>query len=147
MISLNQTKTIDNMVQYKIVVAASLCAFVSAGLLPRYHQIPSSNGFPNPTKDESQQIAMEAGGLLPPNSTLPTALDAESITTFQLIAVNELFESAFFNSLYHNVSTGVDGYQVDDSAHIAEIIRVVAAVSHPRNDFIGSIMSSVLTPV
>lgn len=67
------------------------------------------NGFPNPSPSALKQIQLEAGGTLP-NTALPTDLKADAIQALQIIAVNEIFETAYFSSLLDNVTNGVSGY-------------------------------------
>lgn len=67
------------------------------------------NGFPNPSAKSLMQIQKEAGGTLP-NTPLPTNLAADAIQSLQIIAVNEIFETAYFSSLLDNVTNGVSGY-------------------------------------
>ncbi|XWW97969.1 hypothetical protein V2A60_005965 [Cordyceps javanica] len=87
--------------------------------------IPSNDGFPNPNAQQSLSIAKDAGGLLP-NVPLPTKLGPGSKTTFQLIAFNELFEVAFFDSLLQNVTKGVEGYKIN--AHADKITKILTTV-------------------
>jgi hypothetical protein len=67
------------------------------------------NGFPNPSPSALKAIEMQAGGTLP-NTALPTSLPADAILSLQVIAVNEIFETAYFSSLLNNVTNGVSGY-------------------------------------
>nr|AFK23388.1 later sexual development protein [Cordyceps militaris] len=94
--------------------------------------IPNNDGFPKPDAQQSLTIAKAAGGLLP-NLPLPTTLGAGSKTTFQLIAFNELFEVAFFDSLLQNVTTGVEGYKILSNVEkITKILTTVRAVGVMR---------------
>lgn len=68
-----------------------------------------NNGFPNPSPSALAEIQKEAGGTLP-NTPLPTSLKADAIQSLQVIAVNEIFETAYFSSLLHNVTNNVHGY-------------------------------------
>ncbi|KAJ3497797.1 hypothetical protein NLG97_g1621 [Lecanicillium saksenae] len=87
--------------------------------------IPSNDGFPKPNAQQQLSIAKDAGGLLP-NVPLPTKLGPGSKTTFQLIAFNELFEIAFFDSLLTNVTKGVEGYKINN--HIDKITKILTTV-------------------
>ncbi|OAA57332.1 late sexual development protein [Cordyceps fumosorosea ARSEF 2679] len=87
--------------------------------------IPNNDGFPKPDTQQSLSLAKEAGGLLP-NVPLPTKLGPGSKTTFQLIAFNELFETAFFDSLLQNVTKGVQGYKVEQ--HGEKITKILTTV-------------------
>ena len=110
--------------------SAGLISSAFAGLLPRSFKIPSGDGFPSPNNGQLQKIALQAGGKLP-GAALPTSLGDGSTVAFQLIAFNELFETAYFNSLLHNVTNSVEGYEVDgDKRGEAEkILKTVVAVS------------------
>ncbi|KAJ3490065.1 hypothetical protein NLG97_g5857 [Lecanicillium saksenae] len=65
--------------------------------------VPGNDGFPKPNEDQKVALAAQAGGKLP-NVALPTELGPESTTAFQLIAFNELFETAYFDSLLQNIT-------------------------------------------
>ena len=92
---------------------------------------PNNDGFPAPNDQQKLGIAVQAGGLLP-NTPPPTSLGAGSATAFQLIAFNELFETAYFGSLVQNISAGVDGYQAENKDELVKIFSTVLAVSeHP----------------
>lgn len=91
--------------------------------------IPNNDGFPKPNAQQLISIAKVAGGLLP-NVPLPTKLGPGSKTTFQLIAFNELFEVAFFDSLLQNVTRGVEGYKIN--AHIDKITKILTTVRAVR---------------
>lgn len=108
----------------KVFAAATFACVVSSRNIPRSFGIPSSNGFPAPDEQQALKIANQAGGF-PPNSPLPTSLPADSTTAFQLIAANELFETAFFSSLLNNITTGAQGYEGDNQ--IVEILNTVLA--------------------
>lgn len=92
----------------KTVISALLGA-ASAARIPRAFTVPSTNGFPNPDSAQQMVIAEQAGGKLP-NSPPATSLGDNSATAFQLIAFNELFETAYFTSLINNITSGVAGY-------------------------------------
>ncbi|KAF4981570.1 hypothetical protein FZEAL_2636 [Fusarium zealandicum] len=111
-----------------IFASAGLLGSAVAGLVPRSFAIPKDKGFPNPSAEQEQQIALIAGGKLP-GGPLPTSLGPGSTTAFQLIAFNELFETAFFNSLLHNITHEVKGYKVEGEKRVEaeKIIRAVLA--------------------
>ena len=73
-----------------------------------------------------------AGGTLP-NGGLPTSLPADAVTTFQVLALNEIFEVAYFSSFLDNVTNGVDGFTdlPMDKAYIVDILTAIIAVSSP----------------
>ncbi|KAH7071720.1 late sexual development protein [Paraphoma chrysanthemicola] len=72
---------------------------------------PLSNGFPNPSQDQILQIQIEGHGTLP-NGPPPPTLSSEGVTNLQLIALNELFEVAYFTELVYNVTNKVPGYDL-----------------------------------
>lgn len=79
--------------------------------LARPFSFPLGNGFPNPDQAALERLHNEAGGTLP-NGPLPTGFSPDLITSFQLIAANEIFEVAFFTELYHNITFKIPGYEV-----------------------------------
>ncbi|KAJ4333954.1 hypothetical protein N0V87_007213 [Didymella glomerata] len=82
-----------------------------SGLSPDGNYFPLQNGFPNPNRDGEITIQDGAHGTLP-NGPPPPALSAEGITNLKLIALNELFEVAFFTELIYNVTNKVSGYDL-----------------------------------
>lgn len=73
---------------------------------------PLSNGFPNLSQAALNATEEQAGGT-EPNGGAPT-LTADDLTSFQLIAFNEIFEVAFFTDLLYNVTNNVAGFTVND---------------------------------
>ncbi|KAG9257367.1 late sexual development protein [Emericellopsis atlantica] len=112
-----------NMVAPYYLITASLVGIACAGLVPRAN-VPSANGFPQPDKHESLTIAQQAGGLLP-NAPPPKTLGNGSIAALQLIAFNELFETALFNSLINNITSNATGYNdtPDGALEALEAVR------------------------
>jgi hypothetical protein len=90
--------------------------------------IPNNDGFPAPNQEQMMDIAKMAGGLLP-NAPLPKSLGAGSTTAFQLIAANELFETAYFNSLLANITEGVPGYESENKDELVKIFTRILGVS------------------
>lgn len=117
-----------------LFASAGLISSAFAGLVPRSYRVPSSNGFPNPDQEQLNAINLQAGGKLP-GAPLPTSLGDGSTVAFQLIAFNELFETAYFSSLLYNVTKGVENYQVDGDklAEAQKILKTVIAVSALAN--------------
>lgn len=72
---------------------------------------PLANGFPNPSQDQILQIQKDAHGTLP-NGPPPPSLSPEGITNLKLIALNELFEVAYFTELVYNLTNKVEGYDL-----------------------------------
>lgn len=92
---------------------------------------PLGNGFPNITNPSSQLTLIEnqAHGSLP-NGGPPPNITANTLTSLQLIAFNELVEVAFFTELLSNVTNNVDGYRIQDGAtrkFVIDTIRTVRA--------------------
>lgn len=113
------------MITYQALLAAALSGLATGAVLPRA-SVPSDNGFPMPNDQQKLAIAQQAGGLLP-NAPPATSLGAGSTTAFQLIAFNELFETAYFNSLANNISNNEPGFEAPAGA--LDEIRAVVAVS------------------
>lgn len=82
-----------------------------SSLSPDGNYFPLQNGFPNPNRDGEITIQDGAHGTLP-NGPPPPALSAEGVTNLKLIALNELFEVAFFTELIYNVTNKVSGYDL-----------------------------------
>lgn len=105
---------------------ATFAGLASAAVLPRAYEVPQSNGFPNPSPNQTLIIETQAGGLLP-NAPLPTTLGANSITAFQLIASNELFETAYFSSLLKNITDCASGYEASNKHELVKVFQTVLA--------------------
>lgn len=80
-------------------------------------KFPLPDGFPSPNPAQLAVIEKEAQGTLP-DGPLPTILKSTGITTLQLLALNEIFEVAYFTELLANVTNNVTGY---DAASIAPL--------------------------
>ncbi|GKU16013.1 unnamed protein product [Fusarium langsethiae] len=111
-----------------LFASAGLISSAFAGILPRSYRIPSSNGFPSPDAEQLNSISLQAGGKLP-GAPLPTSLGDGSTVAFQLIAFNELFETAYFSSLLYNVTHSIEGFKVDDDkrAEAEKILKTIIA--------------------
>ncbi|KAH6989754.1 hypothetical protein BKA56DRAFT_475710 [Ilyonectria sp. MPI-CAGE-AT-0026] len=111
-----------------LIASTGLFGSALGGILPRSFGIPKGDGFPFPNAAQEKQIALQALGKLP-GAAPPKTLGAGSTTAFQLIAFNELFETAFFSSLLHNITQGVRGYEVPSSerGESEQIIRTILA--------------------
>jgi hypothetical protein len=90
---------------------------------------PLSNGFPKVTNPSSQLTAIEqqAHGTLP-NGPPPPSITADTETSLELIAFNELFEVAFFTELLSNVTNNVTGFQIADYTERNTVITALTAV-------------------
>ena len=96
------------------------------------------NGYPSPNPSQLAEIEHKAGGSLP-NTPLPTSLTPAAIAALQLIALNEAFEVAFFNSLLHNITTDVPGYTVPSAYDRTYIINAITAVQNQEQlHFLGA---------
>ena len=84
-----------------------LAAVTDITACPAYYATP--HGPPSPNAAQLAHSEATAGGSLP-DGPLPTSLKQPGITILQLIALNELFEVAYFTDLLDNVSKGIHGY-------------------------------------
>lgn len=75
-----------------------------------YFPIKDDN-FPNPNQAQIAQIQKDAFGTLP-NGGAPPKISDDGITNLKLIALNELFEVAFFSELLYNVTNKFKGYDM-----------------------------------
>lgn len=102
----------------------------AAPAVTRDFTVPTTNGFPNPDVQQLAMVNKEADGQIS-NASPPPMLAESSLTAFQLIAFNELFEVAFFSSLVQNITNNVTGFQTDASerAKLINILNTVTAVS------------------
>ncbi|EAW17751.1 putative sexual development protein (LsdA) [Aspergillus fischeri NRRL 181] len=71
--------------------------------------LPDNLPFPSP--GQVREIELRAHGTLP-NTPPPNNISRQGIVNLQWIAFNENFEVAFFNSLLHNVTNNVTGYEI-----------------------------------
>lgn len=117
----------------RICTAAFVASFASAaptfkrqsGLSPDGNYFPLPNGFPNPNRDGEITIQDGAHGTLP-NGPPPPALSAEGVTNLKLIALNELFEVAFFTELIYNVTNKISGYDLEvDHDYILDSLNAI----------------------
>lgn len=116
------------------VAALSLSYLAAASPLPRSSSpFPLKDGFPNPNKTELQQIELRAFGTLP-NGPPPANISRDGILNLQLIAFNELFEVAFFDSLIHNITTNVSGFEVKNAKSRELLLKALEAAKAVSND-------------
>lgn len=90
---------------------------LSASVTAAPFTFPLPDGFPTPNPTQLAEIEKLAQGTLP-DGALPTSLKPTGVTTLKLIALNEIFEVAFFSSLLSNVTNNVPGY---DAAALAPL--------------------------
>lgn len=110
---------------------AALAGLASAApAVTRDFTDPTTNGFPNPNAQQLMIIEKEADGQIS-NAPPPPTLANSSLTAFQLIAFNELFEVAFFSSLVYNITNNVTGFETDadERMKLLNILDTVTAVS------------------
>lgn len=94
-----------------VITLASAAPAGKLGVSPDNVYFPLSNGFPNPSQDQLLQIQSSAHGTLQ-NGSPPPKLSLEGITNLKLIALNELFEIAYFTELVYNITNKVTGYDL-----------------------------------
>ena len=94
--------------------------------------VPSGNGFPLPNNAQLRNIENAAQGSLP-NLPLPDTLSPSSLTAFQIIIMNEHFETAFFGSLVSNITNSTPGYELDSDGQteLLDVMSRILAVSLP----------------
>lgn len=102
-------------------------------LPPSSSPFPLKDGFPNPNKTELQQIELRAFGTLP-NGPPPANISRDGILNLQLIAFNEIFEVAFFDSLIHNITTNVSGFEVKNPQARELLLKALEAAKAVRID-------------
>jgi hypothetical protein len=106
---------------------ASAAPAAKREISPDGKYFPLPNGFPNPGQDAILQIQLDADGTLP-NGAPPASLSPEGATNLKLIALNELFEVAFFNELVYNVSNKVPGYDLGyGHEYVMDALKAITA--------------------
>ncbi|KAF2736319.1 hypothetical protein EJ04DRAFT_169528 [Polyplosphaeria fusca] len=93
------------------VAAAAPASKRSSDFSPDGAYFPLQNGFPSPSKDQLMGIQKEAAGTLP-NGPAPPTISDDGLTSLKLIALNEIFEVAFFTELVYNVTNKLPGYDL-----------------------------------
>ncbi|KAK3372724.1 hypothetical protein B0H63DRAFT_503733 [Podospora didyma] len=81
-------------------------------------------GFPNPNTTQLVTIQEKADGTLPSAPPLPQ-FNPASVPVFQVIAFNEEFEVAFFQSLIHNITHDVEGFRLESRQDKRELLDVL----------------------
>src|SRR4051812_25487999 len=92
--------------------------------------ISSKYGFPNPNATQLVPIQEKADGTLS-NAPPPAKLNPASVPVFQVIAFNEEFEVAFFESLIQNITHNVEGFRLEsrqDKRELLDVLKTVLAV-------------------
>ncbi|KIW52957.1 hypothetical protein PV05_08564 [Exophiala xenobiotica] len=88
---------------------------------------PLSNGFPNLSDAALNATEIQAHGT-EPNGAAPVGLAADDLTSFRLIAFNELFEVAFFTDLLFNLTENVSGFEIKDKNTRQLVINAITAI-------------------
>ena len=96
-------------------------------------KFPLPDGFPTPNPAQLAVIEKKAQGSLP-NGPLPTILKSTGITTLQLLALNEIFEVAYFTELLANVTNNVHGYDAKSIAPLEKkyVVDTLTAIVNVR---------------
>lgn len=95
----------------------------------------AADGFPTPNAQQLRDISERADGSLS-NAPPPATLADSTLQSLQVIAFNEEFETAYFQSLLANVTMGVPGYESwkgYGKAELEKILKVIIAVSFARS--------------
>ena len=120
----------------RVTYSAILLAFAAAAtrVAATPFKFPLPDGFPNPSPAQLAIIQKEAGGTLP-NGPLPTILKSAGVTTLQLLALNEIFEVAYFTELLANVTNDVPGYDAKSIAPLDKnyVVDALTAVVNVRS--------------
>lgn len=95
----------------------AIITLLAASVTAAPFTFPLPDGFPTPDPAQLAEIEKLAQGTLP-NGALPSSLKPTGVATLKLIALNEIFEVAFFSSLLANVTNNVPGY---DAAALAPL--------------------------
>lgn len=114
------------------LIFSGLAGFAAAA---PYYPFPLSDGFPKPNAAQLKQIQVLAGGSLPGGS-LATQLTADATVTVQLLALNEIFEVAFFTDLLYNITNNVPGYTSFPSSTSRDyVINAITAIQNVSMSF------------
>jgi hypothetical protein len=109
-----------------LLYSAALVASI-ASAAPASTPFPLENGFPNPSLNQKLGIQLQAHGTLP-NGPPPQKLSEEGRTNLKLIALNELFEVAFFTELVWNITNKVSGYELGYSnEYVLDTLKAIVA--------------------
>lgn len=122
-------------------VAASALALAATTLVSAAPALPQNaarqtdygihaadDGFPNPSQRQLKRIEEAAFGTLP-NAAPPTELSDDTLTSLRLIAFNELFEVAFFESMLANLTNDAGYFNIpnlDKHFAISTVASIVA---------------------
>ncbi|KAL7935549.1 late sexual development protein [Trichoderma chlorosporum] len=73
------------------------------------------------------QLEVTAGGIVNLTNNVPSKLSPKGITQFQLIVVNQFFETSFFSSLLYNVTNDIAGYEYQKKDELVAILQTTLA--------------------
>ena len=119
------------------VAAASLIGLSCLSLVSAapfsYSNNPLGNDFPTLASgakgiQELNSIELQAHGSLSNAPPPPNKPKDDSLTSLRLIALNEVFEVAFFTELLCNITNNVDGYEIHHQGARDFIVRALTAV-------------------
>jgi len=115
-----------------LALLTSALAFAGAAIAAphstrRSFSVPSDDGFPAPNAQQLLDIERIADGTLS-NAPPPPKLEASSLTAFQLIGFNELFEVAYFKSMIDNITANVQGFQLPSQAKKDELLDILQTI-------------------
>lgn len=112
------------------VAGMALTSFVSAAPIESRDSpaFPLADGFPNPSHDQILAIQQRAFGTLS-NAKPGPPVSEDGLISLRLIALNELFEVAYFTELLYNLTNKVSGYDLGNGhQYITDAIEAVLAV-------------------
>jgi len=109
-------------------VAAAVLGLTST-LITASPVFPVNDGFPTPSPDQIKEIEQKALGTLS-NATPPPNASADGLISLRLIALNELFEVAFFEDLISNITNNVKGYTFKTPKSRDFVLKSLAAVQN-----------------
>ncbi|TVY46559.1 hypothetical protein LOCC1_G005761 [Lachnellula occidentalis] len=88
---------------------------------------PTGEGYPTPSPQQLMQIELQAHGSLP-NGPSPASVKPDTVTSLQLIAFNEIFETAFFSSAIQNITNNVEGYVIPNGTYRDAVLEGLVAI-------------------
>jgi len=88
---------------------------------------PTGEGFPTPNAQQLVQVEAQAHGSIP-NGPSPSSVKDNTVTSLQLIAFNEIFETAFFTSAIQNITNNVQGYAIPNGAYRYAVLEGLTAI-------------------
>jgi hypothetical protein len=117
------------MVSFSTAVSVTRLLGLSTVVSAVPFSFPLANSFPNVVIPSEQFTAIEetAHGSVP-NGAPPPSIQANSLISLQLVAFNELFETAFFTELISNITNNVDGYRIQDGATRSYLLETLTAI-------------------